>query len=146
MHLVWHISGLLYRGWARYCGFTGILDSWCLLGISWMHTFFWNNYGIVKPVAPISTILFWSWGESHYWEKPIYERSVFRHLESCSTSHSLSVNICEKVKTSLYLSRTLFRKQYTSFNEILYVLFLLPDIHFKKLIQNLVKQNTRISW
>ena len=104
---------LILRGSARYCSFTEILDSWCLLGISWMQTFFWNNYGIVKPVAPISPILFWSWGENHYWEKPISERNVFWHFESCSTSHSSSVNICEKVKTfftlqELYSGRIYF--------------------------------------
>ena len=31
------------RGWARSCYFTRILDSWCFMGISWMHIFSWNN-------------------------------------------------------------------------------------------------------
>ena len=52
------------RGWARSCYFTGILDSWCLNGIYWMLTFFWNIYGKVKPIDPLSPIQFWS-----YWRK-----------------------------------------------------------------------------
>ena len=39
---------------ARFWYFTGILDSWCLIGIYWTHTFFWNNYGKVKPIDPLS--------------------------------------------------------------------------------------------
>ena len=29
------------RGWERFCFLSGILDSWCFSGNSWMHTFFW---------------------------------------------------------------------------------------------------------
>ena len=31
------------RGWAKTCYFTRILDSWCFMGISWMHSYSWNN-------------------------------------------------------------------------------------------------------
>ena len=95
----WSIC-MFFRGWARMCSFTGILDFWCFMGISWMHTFFWNNYGIAKPFDPISPILFSSWGGSHCQEKSISERTLFCHLESCSTTLSFSIDICEKVKTS----------------------------------------------
>ena len=95
------------RGWARYCCFTGILDSWCFMGIFWMHTFFWNNYGIAEPFDHISPILFWSWGESHCEEKPISERTLFRNIESCFRALSFSIDICEKVKPYLKLVKKL---------------------------------------
>ena len=57
------------RGWARFCYSSGILDSRCFRRISWMHTFFWINWGIIRPVQPVFLILCWSWTESLQHEK-----------------------------------------------------------------------------
>ena len=89
------------RGWARFWYFTGILDSWCLIGIYWTHTFSWNNYGKVKPIDPLSQCDSGVKEEVVKRKKTISKRTAFSYLESCSTVLLFSINICEKVKTSL---------------------------------------------
>ena len=67
--MVMMLKNMMIRGWARFCYSSGILDSRCFRGISWMHTFFWINWGIVRPVQPVFLILCWSWTESLQHEK-----------------------------------------------------------------------------